>query len=113
MAFGLSSVPPSWWRNARAGTSVKGKVGAPCDRNRLGMVMEHYLRTCRACRAGPARFVSTRIGAGEVAERPLVARHTQRVDAIAEQSLNDQRDDPERRIFPTAMRVVEKEPGRA
>ena len=39
MALGRGSVSPNWLRNARAGVSVSGRVGAPCDRNRLGMVM--------------------------------------------------------------------------
>ena len=35
----------------------------------------------------------------------------QRIDAIAEQSLDDERDGPERRIFPAAVGVGEKEAG--
>src|ERR1700722_18012422 len=40
-------------------------------------------------------------------------QRAQRIDSIAQQGLNDQRDDPERRIFPAAIGVVEKETGAA
>ena len=50
MALGRPSVCPSCCRKVRAGVSVSGKVGAPCDKKRLGKVMTNPPAEGRQCR---------------------------------------------------------------
>src|ERR1035438_10167259 len=56
---------------------------------------------------------STWVRAAKLSCETFGARRAQGIGAVAEQCLDDQRDSPERRIFPAAIGVVEKEPGRA
>src|SRR5579864_4417182 len=98
MAFGRGSRPPSPPRNVRAGVSVKGKVGAPCDRNRLGNII------AISCRLRPNGY-SVRMCTGELQPAKQSEGRAQRIGAIAEQGLDHQRDGPECRKFPAAMRV--------
>src|SRR6185436_11087469 len=90
MAFGRSSIGPRCERKSRAGVSVSGSVGVPCDRKMLGIVMM----------ASPV-----------VLEVASGARGAQGMGAFAKQRLHEQRYDPERGILPAAGGVIEEEPG--
>src|ERR1700739_3714343 len=110
IALGRGSRPPSPFRKLRAGGAGGGKVGAPCDRNRLGNIIA--LSRWLAPHAPQVNSVRMRVRKFRPAGQKCNGR-AQRIGAIAKQRLHDQGDGPERGIFPAAMRVGEEEAGGA